>query len=227
MIGLFGKARPQAAAGARRTTRSQRCARPPSPHRNGALPPAARARPVRASPQAAPGAPGGGQGFGGGQFNPQAFQQVRAKFCTPERASTVPTLTGPRRRPPEQLDRAAQEPRRHDHRRALGRSARRHLQRQFPASRSDALRRDAREDLRQAGRDTAADHRGTARGAAAADARAVLWAAPTARSTPSASAAVARGGSRSNNFGQGGPGAPGGQGGCRRTAASRPRGRAR
>ncbi len=38
------------------------------------------------------GGQGGGQGGqGGGGFNPQAFEQVRMRFCTPEMATTVPT----------------------------------------------------------------------------------------------------------------------------------------
>jgi hypothetical protein len=42
-------------------------------------------------PAGGPGPQAQGAGPGGGQFNPQVFQQIRTRFCTPEAANTVPT----------------------------------------------------------------------------------------------------------------------------------------
>jgi hypothetical protein len=90
MTGPFGKARPEAAARAQANNpfAMMRQARPGGgAPANGGQGPAG-----GPGPQAATAAPGQGPGQGGpGQFNPQVFQQIRARFCTPEMASTVPT----------------------------------------------------------------------------------------------------------------------------------------
>ncbi len=91
MTGPFGKPRPQAAAAAQANNpfamiRQATQAPQGGQGAQGGAPANGGQGPAGPGPQ---GAPGGGQGFG--QFNPQAFQQVRAKFCTPEMASTVPT----------------------------------------------------------------------------------------------------------------------------------------
>jgi hypothetical protein len=88
MTGPFGKARPQAAAAAQANNPFAmiRQATQPSQGAQGAQGGA----PANGG-QGPAGGPGPQAAPGGGQFNPQAFQQVRARFCTPEMANTVPT----------------------------------------------------------------------------------------------------------------------------------------
>lgn len=93
--GPFGKARPQAAAAAQANNpfalmRNAVQGGGAAPA-NGGQGPAGGATPA----PAAGAAPAQGQGFGGGGggggFNPQAFEQIRTRFCTPETATAVPT----------------------------------------------------------------------------------------------------------------------------------------
>jgi len=93
MTGPFGKARPQAAA-------QQQGANPLQAIFRGA-------QGGQGAPAGQPGAAGqGGPGAGGGGgFNPQVFQALRARFCTPEAASTVPTAADLEGLPQQMLDR--------------------------------------------------------------------------------------------------------------------------
>jgi hypothetical protein len=106
MTGPFGKARPQAAAAAQAANPLQQVFARPTAGRAGRAGRSARRR------------SGWSSGAGGG-FNPQVFQDLRTKFCTPEAASAVPTaadLEGL----PQQLLEPDQEPRRLGQSRALG-----------------------------------------------------------------------------------------------------------
>jgi len=79
--GPFGKARPEAVA-------AQQSNNPFSLMRQAVQGGNAPANGGQ-GPAGGPGPQGGGPG--GGQFNPQAFEQIRMRFCTPETANTVPT----------------------------------------------------------------------------------------------------------------------------------------
>lgn len=80
--GPFGKARPEAAARAQ--------ANNPMAQAFGALRGGQQGQGQGQGGAPANGAQGAGQGPGG-QFNPQVFQQIRTRFCTPEAANSVPT----------------------------------------------------------------------------------------------------------------------------------------
>lgn len=89
--GPFGKARPQAAARAQANNpfgmMRQAVQGAGGAPANGGQGPAG-----GPAPQGAPGGQAGAAGSpGGGQFNPQVFERIRARFCTPEAANTVPT----------------------------------------------------------------------------------------------------------------------------------------
>lgn len=82
--GPFGKARPEAAERARA---SNPMAQAFGGGRGGQGQGGAPANGGQ-GPAGGPGAQAGGPG---GQFNPQVFQQIRTRFCTPEAANTIPT----------------------------------------------------------------------------------------------------------------------------------------
>lgn len=87
--GPFGKARPEAAARARANDPMARAfggARGGAQAQGGGAPANG-----GQGPAGGPGPQMQVQGGPGGQFNPQVFQQLRARFCTPEAANTVPT----------------------------------------------------------------------------------------------------------------------------------------
>ena len=90
--GPFGKARPEAAARAQASNPLAQAfggGRGGQQGQGGGAPAGGGQGPAGGpGPQGGFGGPGGP---GGGQFNPQVFQQIRARFCTPEMANTVPT----------------------------------------------------------------------------------------------------------------------------------------
>jgi hypothetical protein len=106
--GPFGKPRPQAAAAAQANNPFARLRQATQ----GAGAPGAGA-PANGGqgPAGGPGSQaGGGQGGqDGGGFNPQAFQQIRARFCRPETANTVPTAEDIAALPPQLLARLKNE----------------------------------------------------------------------------------------------------------------------
>jgi len=81
--GPFGKARPEAAA-AQQANNPFAMMRQATGGQQGGAPANGGQGPAGGPGQQANGGPGGG-------FNPQAFQQLRTRFCTPEAANTVPT----------------------------------------------------------------------------------------------------------------------------------------
>ena len=85
--GPFGKARPEAAARQQNSN------------------PLAQVFGAGRGAQGGGGGQGGQRGAGGGGFNREAFQQVRARFCTPEAANTVPTAADLEGLPPQLLER--------------------------------------------------------------------------------------------------------------------------